>query len=113
MKQIHGAVQALASDIGFWWPSWILLKKLKNARKKNYQANSPGPICILKIFGNNPSRGFRVRAETKCSGGRIQQKQQKQKSPPLRSEWRNNKRRSVEPCVAGLFDFGPYNWNWS
>ena len=36
-------------------------------RKKNYQANSPGPVSILHIFGNNPSRGFRVRAET--SGG--------------------------------------------
>ena len=31
MKQIHKAVQALESDIGFWRPSWILLKKLKNA----------------------------------------------------------------------------------
>ena len=77
MKQIHGAVQALGSDIGFWRPSLILLKKLKNA-KKNYQANSPGPICILQIFGNNPSRGFQVRAETKRGGGdggRTQQKQ--------------------------------------
>ena len=33
MKQIHKAVQALESDIGFWRPSWILLKKLKNAKK--------------------------------------------------------------------------------
>ena len=32
-------------------------------RKKNYQANSPGHVCILQIFVNNPSRGFRVRAE--------------------------------------------------
>ena len=29
MKQIHEAVQALESDIGFWRPSLILLKKLK------------------------------------------------------------------------------------
>ena len=34
MKQIHKAVQALESDIGFWRPSRILLKKLKNAEKK-------------------------------------------------------------------------------
>ena len=27
MKQIHKAVQALESDIGFWHPSRILLKK--------------------------------------------------------------------------------------
>ena len=67
MKQIDEAVQALACAIGFWRPSWILLKKLKNAKKKIYQKNSPGPVCILQIFGNNPSRGFRVRAET--SGG--------------------------------------------
>ena len=33
MKQIHEAVQALESDIGFLRPSWILLKKLKNAEK--------------------------------------------------------------------------------
>ena len=33
MKQIHEAVQALESDIGFWRPSWILLEKLKNAKK--------------------------------------------------------------------------------
>ena len=26
-------IQALESDIGFWRPSWILLKKLKNAKK--------------------------------------------------------------------------------
>ena len=60
-KQNHEAVQALKSDIGFWRPSLSLLKKLKKEKK----ANSPGPICILQIFGNNPSRGFRVRAETK------------------------------------------------
>ena len=41
MKQIHEAAQALESDIGFWRPSWILLKKLKNA-KKIYRANSLG-----------------------------------------------------------------------
>ena len=36
LKQIHNhdkAVQALESDIGFWRLSWILLKKLKNAKK--------------------------------------------------------------------------------
>ena len=27
------AVQALESDIGFWRPSWILLKKVKNEKK--------------------------------------------------------------------------------
>ena len=69
MKQIHKAVQvqALESDIGFSRPPWVLLKKLKNASKK--QANSPGLICILKIFRNNPSRGFREVAETSCDGG--------------------------------------------
>ena len=68
MKLIHEGVQALESDIGFWRPSWILLKKLKKP-KKNNQANSSEPIYILQIFGNHPSRGFRVRAETKCGGG--------------------------------------------
>ena len=55
MTQIYEAVQALESDIRFWRPSWILLKKLKNA-PKNYRANFLGPICILQIFRNNPSR---------------------------------------------------------
>ena len=52
MKQIHEAVHALESDIGFWQTSWILLKKLKNA-KKIYRTNSIGPTCILQIFRNN------------------------------------------------------------
>ena len=47
--------QALESDIGFWRPSWILLKKLKND-KKNLQGIFPGSICILEIIINNPSR---------------------------------------------------------
>ena len=34
MKQIHEAVQALESDIGFWRPSWILLKKTEKHPKK-------------------------------------------------------------------------------
>ena len=74
MKQIHEVVQAQECTIGFWRPSWILLKKLKNV-KKNIQANPLGPVCILQIFGNNPGRGFLVRAETKCGSGRAQQKQ--------------------------------------
>ena len=57
MKQIHKAVQALESDIGFWRPSWILLKKLKNV-KKNYRAKIPRANKYLEIIGgNNPSRG--------------------------------------------------------
>ena len=78
MKQINEAVQALACAIGFWRPSW----------KKNYQANSPGPVCILQIFGNNPSGGFRVRAETSGGGGRTQQVS----TPPPQSGWRLNEK---------------------
>ena len=52
MEQIHKAIQALESDIGFRRPSWILLNKLKNAEK-----NCTGPVCTLQIFRNNPSRG--------------------------------------------------------
>ena len=39
--------------------------------KKTIYTNSPGPVCILQIFGNNPSRGFRVRAETSGGGGQV------------------------------------------
>ena len=41
------------------------VEETEQRKKIIYQANSPGPVCILQIFGNNPSRGFRVRAETK------------------------------------------------
>ena len=50
MKQIIEAVQAIESAIGFWWPSWILLKKLE---KKNYQEDSLGPYaysCTANIW---------------------------------------------------------------
>ena len=77
MKQIDEAVQVLAYAIGFWRQSWIMLKKQNPPpkKKKIYQTNSPGPVCILQIFGNDPSRGLRVRAETSGGGGRTQQKQ--------------------------------------
>ena len=82
MEQIHKAVQALESDIKFWWLSWILLKKLKNA-KKNYRANFLGPICILQIFGNNPSRGvwlyYQILMMAKISKTEINAKKLKRK----------------------------------
>ena len=56
MKYIHEAIQALEIDMGFWWPTGIFLKKLKNTQK-NHRANTLGPICLLQIFSNNPSRG--------------------------------------------------------
>ena len=67
-------------------------------RKKKIQTNSPVSICILQIFGNNPSRGFRVKAETKCGGGagggggggRIYFIKNNT-SPPPHSGWRLNK----------------------
>ena len=78
MKQIDEAVQALVCAIGFWRPSWILLEKLEDAKKKFTRQIPTGPVCILQIFGNNPSRGFRVRAETRAGGGGSGQTQQKQ-----------------------------------
>ena len=56
MKQIHGAVQALESDIEFLAAILDTVEKAEK-RKKNYRANFLGPICILEIFRNNPSRG--------------------------------------------------------
>ena len=77
MKQIDEAVQAVACAIGFWIFLVAILDFVEETEKrKKIQANSPGPVCILQIFGNNPSRGFRVRAETSGGGGgRTQQKQ--------------------------------------
>ena len=49
MKHIHKAVQALESGIGFLWPSWILLKKLKNA-KIIYRAKIPRANKYLEII---------------------------------------------------------------
>ena len=54
------------------------VEETEKRKQKNYQTNSPGPVCILQIFGNNPSEGFRVRAEASGGGGgggRTQQKQ--------------------------------------
>ena len=51
MKQIHEAVQALESDIGFWRPSWILLKKLKNAKgggvRRQQREHTKGTTILL------------------------------------------------------------------
>ena len=51
------------------------VEETEKRKTKIYQTNSPGLVCILQIFGNNPSRGFRVRAETSGGGGRTQEKQ--------------------------------------
>ena len=56
MKQIHKAVQALESHIGFWRSSWILLKKLKND-EKNLQSKFARANMHTAILRNNPSRG--------------------------------------------------------
>ena len=74
MKQIHKAVQALESDIGFWRPCLILLKKVKNAEKK---------ATILQIFRNNPSWGvwlyYQILMMAKMSKTKISTKIQKRK----------------------------------
>ena len=58
MKQIDGAVQTLESDIGFWRPSVILLKKLKNA-KKIHQANSDFEFCVWRaVLSHHPQEVF-------------------------------------------------------
>ena len=49
MKQIHEVVQALESDIGFRRPSWILMKKLKNAKKITRQI-SQGQYAYCKYL---------------------------------------------------------------
>ena len=50
MKQIHKAVHALENDIGFWRPSWILLKKLKIAEKKFTGQISQGQYAYCKYL---------------------------------------------------------------
>ena len=50
-----------------------ILDSVEKAKKKKSRQIPQGQYAKL---GNNPSRGFRVRAETKCGdGGRNQQKQ--------------------------------------
>ena len=56
MKQINKAVQALESDIGFW-RSFLDFAEDGEKRRKIVHGNFLGPICILQIFRNNPSRG--------------------------------------------------------
>ena len=49
MKQIHKAVQALESDIGFWRSFWDFAEEGEK-RRKIVHGNFLGPICILQIF---------------------------------------------------------------
>ena len=59
----------------------------KKRKKKNYQTNSPGPVCILQLFGNNPSTGFRKehkQVAAAAAGGLSKNN----KSPPPHSGWR-------------------------
>ena len=67
MKQLHKAVQALESDIGFWWPSWIFWKSWKTLKKLdesvymyhvNTQEGSPSyfsnkSYTLIIIFADN------------------------------------------------------------
>ena len=57
MKQIHEAVQALENDMGFRQPSWILLEKLKNAKKKLPGKFSRENMHTANIFRINSIRG--------------------------------------------------------
>ena len=50
MKKIHEMVQALESDIGFWWPSWILLKKLKKHTQKTTGKFPRAPMHTANIW---------------------------------------------------------------
>ena len=50
MKQIDEAVLALACTIGFWRPSWILLKKLENAKKKITRQIPQGQYAYSKYL---------------------------------------------------------------
>ena len=74
MKQIHKATQALESDIGFWRPSWILLKRLKNV-ENNLQGKFPRANMHT---ANNPSRGvwlfYRILMIAKMSNTEISAK---------------------------------------
>ena len=48
MKQIHEAVQALESNMGFWRPFRILLKKLKK-RQKKLPGNFPRIVSMFAL----------------------------------------------------------------
>ena len=50
MKQIDEAVQALACAIGFWRPTWILLKKLEKAKKKFTRQIPQGQYAYCKYL---------------------------------------------------------------
>ena len=80
MKQIDEAVQALECAKGFWRPSWILLKKLKNAKKINRQIPQ-GQYAYCKYLEIIRVGVFRVRAETSAAGRLCKNN----KSPPPHS----------------------------
>ena len=74
MKQIDEAVQALVCAIGFWRPSRILLKKLKNAIKKITRQIPQGQYAYCKYLEIIQVRVFKwEQKQVAAAGGRQKQ----------------------------------------
>ena len=82
MKQIDEAVRALACAIGFWRPSWILLEKLKNAKKKCTRQIPQGQYAYCNYL-----EIIRVRVFEK-SINKWRRRRRRADSPPPHSGWR-------------------------
>ena len=97
MKQIHETVQALESDIGFWRPSQILLKKLKNAKKNITRQIPQGQYAYCKYLEIIQAGVFEWEPKQNAVAGWFSKNN---KSPPPHSEWRLNKKQQY---TATLF----------
>ena len=97
MKQIDEAVQALACAIGFWRPSWILLKKLKNTKKTFTRQIHQGQYAYCKYLEiiRVGVLEWEQKQVTAAAGGLGKNN----KSPPPHSGWRLNQ---IKRCNIGM-----------
>ena len=87
MKQIDKAVQALECAIGFWRPSWILLKKLRKRKKKFSRQIPQGQYAYCKHLEIIRVGVFECEQKENVAAGGLSKNN---KSPPPHSGWRLN-----------------------
>ena len=85
MKQIDEAVQAVACAIGFWRPSWILLKKLKNTNKTFTRQIPQGQYAYCKYLEIIRVGVFEREQKQVAAADGLSKNN---KSPPPHSGWR-------------------------
>ena len=102
MGQINEAVQALACAIGFWRPSWILLKELKNAKKKFTRQIPQGQYAYCKNLEIIRAGVFEwEQKQVAAAAGGLSKNN---KSPPPHSGWRLDEPTRVTPVTESALN---------